>query len=102
MDRRSLVNAIFYVIRAGCAWRLLPTDFGPWQIVYGCYRRWCQDHTWKFVHDTLRDYLRKTHVANGCRRRLWRVMTDRPFASTDALRRLTVGILLRPIKPSSI
>jgi putative transposase len=60
LDRRSLVNAIFYVVRAGCAWRLLPTDFGPWQTVYGCYRRWCQDWTWKFIHDTLRDYLRKT------------------------------------------
>jgi putative transposase len=60
LDRRSLVNAIFYVVRAGCAWRLLPSDFGPWQTVYGCYRRWCQDWTWKFIHDTLRDYLRKT------------------------------------------
>src|SRR5882672_7837150 len=45
LDRRSLVNAIFYVVRAGCAWRLLPRDFGPWQTVYGCYRRWSQDWT---------------------------------------------------------
>jgi putative transposase len=60
MDRRSLVNSIFYVVRAGCAWRLLPSDFGPWQTVYGYYRRWSQDWTWTFVHDTLRDYVRKT------------------------------------------
>ncbi len=60
LDRRSLVNAIFYVVRAGCAWRLLPSDFGPWQTVYGYYRRWCQDWTWTFLHDTLRDYLRET------------------------------------------
>ena len=33
MDRRHLANAIFYVVRAGCAWRLLPSDFGPWQTV---------------------------------------------------------------------
>jgi putative transposase len=59
-DRRSLVNAIFYVVRAGCAWRLLPSDFGPWQTVYGCYRRWSQDWTWTFIHDTLRDCVRKT------------------------------------------
>jgi len=65
-DRRSLVNAIFYGVRAGCAWRLLPGDFPPWQTVYGYYRCWSQDWTWTFIHDTLRDRLRKTegrHVA---------------------------------------
>src|SRR6266699_2014126 len=60
LDRRSLVNAIFYEVRSGCAWRLLPKDFGPWQTVYGYYRQWSQDWTWTFIHDTLRDCLRKT------------------------------------------
>jgi putative transposase len=60
IDRRSLVNAIFYVVRAGGAWRLLPGDFPPWQTVYGYYRRWSQDWTWTFIHDALRDCLRKT------------------------------------------
>lgn len=64
LDRRSLVNAIFYVIRSGCAWRLLPRDFGPWQTVYGYFRRWSQDWTWTFIHDTLRDWLRKTEGRN--------------------------------------
>lgn len=59
-DRRTLVNAIFYVVRGGCAWRLLPGDFPRWQTVYGYFRRWGQDWTWTFVHDTLRDWLRKT------------------------------------------
>lgn len=60
LERRVLVNAIFYVVRSGCAWRLLPKDFGPWQTVYGYFRQWCQDWTWSFIHDTLRDWLRKT------------------------------------------
>jgi putative transposase len=60
MDRRSLVNAIFYIVRSGCAWRLLPGDFPPWQTVYGYFRRWNQDWAWTFIHDTLRDWLRKT------------------------------------------
>jgi len=60
LDRRSLVNAVFYVVRSGCAWRLLPSDFGPWPTVYGYYRCWSQDWTWTFMHDTLRDCLRKT------------------------------------------
>jgi len=65
-DRRSLVNAVFYVVKSGCAWRLLPSDFPRWQTVYGYYRQWSQDWTWTFIHDTLRDWLRKAegrHVA---------------------------------------
>src|SRR5271169_3590862 len=58
--RRSLVNAIFYEVRSGCAWRLLPSDFGPWQTVYGYFRAWSQDWTWEFIHDVLRDCVRKT------------------------------------------
>jgi len=31
---RKILNAIFYVVRSGCAWRLLPHDFPPWKTVY--------------------------------------------------------------------
>lgn len=64
LERRTLLNAIFYVVRSGCAWRLLPKDFGPWQTVYGYFRRWSQDWTWTFIHDTLRDWWRKTEGKN--------------------------------------
>jgi len=60
LERRTLLNAILYVVRSGCAWRLLPRDFGPWQTVYGYFRQWSQDWTWTFIHDALRDFLRKT------------------------------------------
>ncbi len=60
LARRTLVNAIFYVDRSGCAWRYLPKEFGPWQTVYGYFRQWSQDWTWTFIHDTVRDWLRKT------------------------------------------
>jgi len=60
LDRRVLMNAILYGVRSGCAWRLLPGDFPPWQTVYGYFRRWSQDWTWTFIHDVLRDWLRKS------------------------------------------
>jgi len=60
LERRTLVNAIFYIDRSGCAWRYLPKEFGPWQTVYGYFRQWSQDWTWTFIHDSLRDWLRKT------------------------------------------
>ena len=43
-DLRQVLNALFSVGRAGCAWRLLPHDFGPWQTVSGYFRRWKQTH----------------------------------------------------------
>ena len=36
---REIVNAIFYVLRSGCAWRLLPDSFPPRQTVYGWFLR---------------------------------------------------------------
>ena len=34
---RAVVNAIFYINRGGCAWRMLPKDYPPWQTVYGYF-----------------------------------------------------------------
>ncbi len=39
-SRRELVNAWYCVLRTGCAWRLLPTTFPPWQAVYKAFTRW--------------------------------------------------------------
>jgi transposase len=55
--RQEIVNAIFYVLRTGCAWRMLPHDFPPWQTVYGHFARWRDDGTVERVHDALRDRL---------------------------------------------
>jgi putative transposase len=53
-DRRELVNAMAYWLRAGCAWRLLPHDLPPWQTVDHYFRSWRQQGLWEQVHATLR------------------------------------------------
>ena len=58
-DLRDIVNAIFYVSRSGCSWRMLPKDFPPYQTVYDYFRAWRKDGTWKRVHDALRDRVRE-------------------------------------------
>jgi len=63
--KREILAAIFYILRGGCAWRLLPHDFPPWQIVYQYFWRWRRDGTWQRVHDLLRGDVR---VAAGKRR----------------------------------
>jgi putative transposase len=56
---RNLINAILYIVRAGCAWRLLPYEFPKWQTVYGYYRSWTKNGTWQRIHDTLRAWVRQ-------------------------------------------
>jgi putative transposase len=55
---REILNAIFYVVRGGCAWRLLPNDFPPWQTVYHYFRFWRLDGTWERMHSALRERVR--------------------------------------------
>jgi putative transposase len=58
-ERVEIVNAIFYLLRTGCAWRLLPHDFPPWGIVYHYFSTWRRDGTWERMHDALRIQLRE-------------------------------------------
>lgn len=57
--RREILNAILYVVRAGCPWRLLPHEFPSWRIVYHYFRRWRLQGVWKRIHHRLRKLLRK-------------------------------------------
>jgi putative transposase len=39
-DLHKIWNAIFYVVKTGCQWRMLPSDFPSWELVYYYYRKW--------------------------------------------------------------
>jgi putative transposase len=55
---REILNAIFYLVRSGCAWRLLPHAFPPWKTVHRYFRTWRIDGTWERMHAALRERLR--------------------------------------------
>jgi putative transposase len=55
---REILNAIFYILRAGCVWRLLPHDLPPWKTVYHYFRIWRKDGTWEAINTALREELR--------------------------------------------
>src|SRR5690349_19759036 len=57
-DLRTVVNAIFYILRSGCAWRMLPNDFPPYSTVYMYFKQWRVDGTWEKIHDTFRARIR--------------------------------------------
>ncbi len=50
---REIVNAIFYVMRSGCPWRLLPCDFPPWRTVYRWFAAWRDDGLFARVNHAL-------------------------------------------------
>ena len=56
--KREILNGIFYLLRTGCAWRLLPHDLPPWRIVYYYFWQWRKDGTWQVMHDLLRGDVR--------------------------------------------
>lgn len=58
VDLRAVVNAIFYLVSAGCAWRLLPHDFPHWKTVYHYFRQWRLDGTWERIHQRLVEWVR--------------------------------------------
>ena len=77
--QREILDAIFSVLRSGCAWRLLPHDFPPWQMVYQYFWHWRNDGTWQRRHDLLRGDVR---VAAGKRRQPSAALIDRQWVKT--------------------
>lgn len=57
-ERRDIVNACCYVLRTGCAWRLLPKSFPPWQATYKAFSRWAATGVFEAMHDRLRQQWR--------------------------------------------
>ena len=55
---REILNAVFYIVRSGCAWRLLPKEYPPWKTVHHYFRIWRLDGTWKRLHAALRERVR--------------------------------------------
>jgi putative transposase len=58
----QIINAILYVVRTGCQWRMLPTNLPPWQTVYGYFRRWKKNGVWERINEEL---VRTVRVKNG-------------------------------------
>ena len=56
---RGVLDAVFYVLKSGCQWRMLPRDFPPWKTVFHYFRAWRIDGTWERLHRAIRRRLRE-------------------------------------------
>jgi putative transposase len=54
----KILNAVFYLLKSGCQWRLLPHDFPRWPTVYWYFRKWRMDGTWERINRAIRERLR--------------------------------------------
>jgi transposase len=61
-DRRLVLDAIFYLVRGGIAWRALPADFLPHQTVYALFRPWTRARAWCRIYAALRE---RARLADG-------------------------------------
>ena len=61
-DLREIVNAILYLVKTGCQWRMLPHDFAPWETVYYYFSVWKKGEIFEVLHETL---VEKTRVMQG-------------------------------------
>lgn len=56
---RQIINGIFYLLKTGCQWRMLPKDLPPWGTVHYYFRRWRLEGVWFGIHEKLRTHLRQ-------------------------------------------
>jgi putative transposase len=79
---RHVADAIFYVLRSGCAWRMLPRESPPWPTVFARFRRWRRDGTLRRAHDTLRTQVREN---TGRKRQATAAVIDSQSAKTTGV-----------------
>jgi putative transposase len=64
VNMREVVNGIFYVLRTGCGWEMLPHDLPPYSTVYHYFRRWQKTGVWQEMNTALRQRLRQEQGRN--------------------------------------
>ena len=59
---RKIWDAIFYIVKSGCQWRMLPRDYAPWELVYYYYRRWKKEG---LIEEVMDELVSKVRIKSG-------------------------------------
>lgn len=59
---REMINAIFYITRSGCPWRMMPREYPHWRLVYYYFAKWHRLGVWAKLNDALRDRIRTARL----------------------------------------
>jgi transposase len=91
--KRAILNAIFYLVRSGCAWRMLPNDLPPWKLVWHYFAHWKKQGVWARLNDALRDAVRlqagkkKPRPLRSSTRKVCAQLSQAEFVATMLARR---------------
>ena len=58
VDLRLVANGVFYRLRTGCQWRLLPKEYGDWRVISAYWYRWSRNGVWERANAALREEAR--------------------------------------------
>lgn len=61
---RQIVEAIFYLLKTGCQWRMLPSEYPPWESVYYYFAQWRDEELFEHINDMLREEVRQKKNRN--------------------------------------
>lgn len=64
-ELRRVADALLYVVKTGCQWRQLPSNFPPWKAVHEQFRRWRDAGLWERVGQALREEGRRAAGRNA-------------------------------------
>jgi len=64
-ELKQIWNAIFYLVRTGCQWRMLPKDYPKWELVYYYFRKWSDLEAFDLLLSSLRQTVRIKRSQNG-------------------------------------
>lgn len=96
-SKRRVLDAIFYIVRGGVAWRMIPKDLPPWRICYHYFSKWKKEGLWEKLHDQLRGYVRyragkkKLPLPRSSTRKACELLATAGFAAMMQERRLREG-----------
>src|SRR6476620_9293824 len=65
VEFREVINAVRYLVRSGCGWRMLPVHFGHWRTVYGWFRELARRFLFQTIHDVELMLDRERQLRNG-------------------------------------
>lgn len=99
VDIREVINAIFYLLRTGCSWRLLPHDLPPWGTVHYYFWRWRRSGFWEELHTGLREQVREP--AGRDKEPSAAIVDSQSLKTTDKGGTRSVTMLVRKLKAAS-
>ena len=78
---RAVLNAIFYLLRTGCQWRLLPREFPGWSTVYHYFRAWKNAGVWTYIQRSIYRQARRKRCKFVVEAKFW--VDDQHFSSSQ-------------------